>query len=64
MPPGSKEMELGITDQEASPSVGKNAGLVVLPCLYMEVCPCSYSPGGVDLSEVLGHHFLQQTSSQ
>ena len=64
MPPDSKETELGISDQEASPSVGKNTGLVLLPCLYMEVCPYSYSPGGVDLSEVLGRHLLQRTSSQ
>ena len=38
----SKEAELGSSDQEASPSVGKNTGVVLVPCLHMEVRPYSY----------------------
>ena len=30
------------SDQEASPSAGKNIGVVLVPCLHMEVCPYSY----------------------
>ena len=28
-------------DQEASPSAGRNAGVVLVPCLFMEMCPYS-----------------------
>ena len=42
MPPDSKETELGSSDQEASPSAGKNTGVVLVPCLHMEVHPYSY----------------------
>ena len=31
-PPDSKETELGSSDQEASPSAGKNARIVLVPC--------------------------------
>ena len=30
------------SDQEASPSAGKNTGVVLVPCLRMEVCPYIY----------------------
>ena len=40
--PDSKETELGSSDQEASPSAGKNTGVVLVPCLCMEVHPYSY----------------------
>ena len=40
--PDSKETELGSSDHEASPSAGKNTGVVLVPCLRMEVCPYSY----------------------
>ena len=40
--PDSKETELGSSDQEASPSVGKNTGVVLVPCSHMEVRPYSY----------------------
>ena len=36
MPPDSKETELG-SNQEASPSAGKNTGVVLVPCSRMEV---------------------------
>ena len=38
----SKETEVGSSDQEASPSAGKNTGVVLVPCLCMEVHPYSY----------------------
>ena len=40
--PDSKETELRSSDQEASPSAGRNTGIVLVPCLHMEVCPHSY----------------------
>ena len=39
MPPDSKEIELGSSDQEASPSACKNTGVVLVPCSCMEVHP-------------------------
>ena len=40
--PDIKENELGRSDQEASPSAGKNIGVVLLPCSRMEMRPYSY----------------------
>ena len=40
--PDSKETELGSSNQEASPSAGKNTRVVLVPCLHMEVRPYSY----------------------
>ena len=37
VPPDSKETKLGSSDQEASPSAGKNNTAVLVPCLHMEV---------------------------
>ena len=51
----SKETELGSSDQEASPSAGKNMGLVLVPCLHMEVHPTT-NFDGVDISQVPGCH--------
>ena len=42
VPPDSKETELRRSDQMASPSTGKNTGVVLVPCSYMEVRPNSY----------------------
>ena len=42
VPPDSKETKLGSSNQEASPSAGKNTGVVLVPCLRMEVHPYSY----------------------
>ena len=36
MLPDSKEIELRSSDQEASPSAGKNTGVVLVPCLHMD----------------------------
>ena len=38
----SKEIELGSSNQEASPSAGKNIGVFLVPFSYMEVRPYSY----------------------
>ena len=40
--PDIKGTELGSSDQVASPSVGKNIGVVLVPCSCMEVHPYSY----------------------
>ena len=37
VPSDSNETELGSNDQEASPSAGKIEGVVLVPCLRMEV---------------------------
>ena len=63
VPPDSKETKLGSSDQEASPSAGKNTGIVFVPCCTWKCIPTAiYS--GVDISEVSGCHLLQQLSSQ
>ena len=59
----SKETELGSSDQEASPSAGKNTGIVLVPCCTWKCVPTAIS-GGVDISKVPGCHLLQQMSSQ
>ena len=38
----SKETEFGNSNQEASQSTGKSRGVVLVPCLLMEVHPQSY----------------------
>ena len=40
--PDSKETEHGSSDQDTSPSAGKNTGVVLVPCLQMEVCRYSH----------------------
>ena len=42
VPPDSKETELGSSDQESSPSAGKNTVVVFSAMSCMEVCPYSY----------------------
>ena len=61
--PYSKGTELGSSDQEASPSPGKNTGVVLVPCREWTCFPAAISDG-VDISEVLECHLLRQTSSQ
>ena len=63
VPPDSKETKLGSSDQEASPSAGKNTGIVLVSCRAWKCVPTTIS-GGVDISEVLGCHVLRQMSSQ
>ena len=63
VPLDRKETELGSSNQEFSPSAGKNTRVNIVPCLCMEVRPYSIS-GGVNISEVPGCHLLWQMSSQ
>ena len=60
--PDSKETEIGSCDQEASPSAGKNAWIVLVPCCTWK---CVYGVSQrVDISEVPGCHLVRQMSSQ
>ena len=63
VPPDNKEAELGSSDQEASPSAGKNNGVVLVPCRVWKCVPTGIS-GGVDISEVPGCQLLRQIISQ
>ena len=54
VPLDSKETKLGSSNQEASPSAGKNTGVVLVPCSHMEL----------RISGVPRCHLLQQMSSQ
>ena len=54
MLPDTKDTELGISDnQKASPSAGKNTGIVLVPCHAWKCVPTAIS-GGVDISEIPG----------
>ena len=63
MPPDSKETKLGSSDQEVSPSAGKNTRIILVPCCTWKCVPTAIS-SGVDISEVPGCHLLQKMSSQ
>ena len=63
VPHDSKESELGSSDQDTSPWASKNIGVVLVPCLRMEVRPTAIS-SGVHISEDPGCHLLRQVSSQ
>ena len=63
VPPDSKETELGSSNQEASPSAGKDTGVVLVPCRAWKCVPIAIS-GGVNISEAPGCHLLRQISSQ
>ena len=62
VPPDSKETELGSSDQEASPSAGKNTRIVLVPCCAWKCVPPAIS-GGVDISEVPACHLLRHMFS-
>ena len=51
VPSDSKETELERIDQEASPSAGKNTGMVLVPCLAWKCVPTAIS-SGLDIFEV------------
>ena len=53
----SKKTDLVNSEEEVSPSSGKNTGVVLVPCSRMEVCPYSYFQW-CDISEVPGCHLL------
>ena len=55
MAPGSKETEPESSEQETSPSAGKNTGIILVPC-YTWKCVLTAISGGVVISEVPGCH--------
>ena len=57
------ETELGSSDQEVSPSAGKDTRMVLVPCRTWKCFPTAIS-GGVDFLKALGYHLLRQMSSQ
>ena len=59
----SKETEMESSNQVASPSAGKNTGIVLLPCPTLQCVPKAISGGG-DVFKVPGCHMLRQMSSQ
>ena len=61
--PYSKDTELGISDQEVSPSAGKNARVVLVSCTTWKCVPTAIS-SSVNIFKILGCHLLQQMSSQ
>ena len=54
VPPDSKEIKLGSSNQEASPSAGKNTEVI---CCASKCVPTAIS-SGVDISEVPRCHLL------
>ena len=62
VPFDSKETELESSDQEASPTVGKNTGEVLVLARAWKCVPTAIS-GGAVISKVPGCHLLQQMSS-
>ena len=52
---GSKETEIGSSDQGSSPSAGKNTRVVLVPCGTWK-CVTTGISGGVNISEVSGCH--------
>ena len=63
VPPGIKNTEFGSSNQEASPSTGKNTGVVLVPfCAWKCVPTASYDVANI--FEVPECYLLQQMSSQ
>ena len=56
VPLDSKEIKLGSSNEEASPSAGKNPGIVLGQCLCMKCIPTAIS--SVNISEVPWCHLL------
>ena len=50
-----KETDPESSKQEASPSAGKNTGIVLVP-RYARKCVSTAISGSVDISEVFGYH--------
>ena len=62
VPPDSKETDLGSSDQEASPSAGKNTRIVSVSCYAWKCVPTAMF-SGVDTSKVPGCHVLRHEFS-
>ena len=56
--PDSKETKLGSSNQEISPSAGKNTRVVLVACHALKCVPTAIFKG-VDISEVPGCYLLQ-----
>ena len=54
--PDSKETKVGSSEQEASPSAGKNTRIVLVPCCAWNSCVPTAISGGVDIFKVPGYH--------
>ena len=61
--PDCKKTKPGRSKQEVSPSAGKNAEIIWVPC-HAWKCVLTAISGGVDISEIPRCHLLQQMSSQ
>ena len=61
--PDSKETELGSNNQKASPSAGKNTGIILVSRCTLKCIPAVVS-GGAYISEVPGCRLLWQMSYQ
>ena len=61
--PDSRKTKLESSDQETSPSIGKNTGIVLVLCRTWKYAPMAIS-GGVNISKGPGCHLLRQMSSQ
>ena len=55
--PDSKKTELGSSNQETSPSAGKNTRILLVLCHAWKCVPTAIS-SGVDISKVPGCHLL------
>ena len=64
LPPDRKETKLESSNQEASPSPGKNTGVVLVPCFRMEVHSYSYFRWCGYFWGPWCCHFLWQISSE
>ena len=62
VPPDSMEIVLS-SDQESSPSAGKNTGVVLVPCCAWK-CVSTAISGVVDIFEVPRYPLLRQMNSQ
>ena len=61
--PCNKATKLGSSDQEVSPSAGKNTGIVLELCGAWKCVPTAIS-GVMNIFKVPGCHLLRQMSSQ
>ena len=64
MLPDKKETKLGVCDQKASPSAGKNTRVVLVPCCTMKCVPTAISRyfRGPRVSFVKTYEFLNQVT--
>ena len=63
LPPESKEMELGSSNQETSPAAHKKTRAVLVPCHTFKCVPTAVS-GGVDIFDVPRCYLLREMCFQ